>query len=335
MGLTTSPARAALLPSCQPVAPAHSVPSLLDDVRDGLLTSPRSLPPKYFYDDRGSRLFDAICDTEEYYPTRTEDDLLGHRAADIIARLQPEHLVELGSGTSRKTRRLLDACEEQGCHATYWPFDVCESMVQDSAQALMDEYDWLQVRGLVGDYHAGFEHLPGFPGRALFVFLGSTIGNLEHEYAVSFLRELRGLMGPDDALLMGADRVKDSDVLQAAYNDRDGLTAEFNRNLLRVLNREVGANFDPAAFEHRAIYNQAQSQIEMYLVAAQAQTVTVKALDASIEFVEGESILTEISRKFTPASLATLLSEAGFRIEQHYEPTDGFFSLLLAAPAAD
>jgi L-histidine N-alpha-methyltransferase len=335
MSMINAPVGERASPYCEFVPPTRAVPSLVDDVREGLLASPRSLPPKYFYDDNGSRLFDAICDTEEYYPTRTEDALLKRSARDIIASLQPEHMVELGSGTSRKTRRLLDACEEHGCHATYWPFDVCESMVQDSAEALMDEYEWLHVRGLVGDYHAGFEHFPGFDGRSLFVFLGSTIGNLEHDYAVDFLQELRSLMGADDSLLIGADRVKDSDVLHAAYNDSEGLTAEFNRNVLRVLNREVDANFEPDAFEHRAIYNREQSRIEMHLVSTCAQTVCLTALDETIEFRKGESILTEISRKFTPDSLGALLSEAGFRIERHYEPGDGFFSLVLASPVAD
>lgn len=317
---------------CEFVAPARAIPSLADDVREGLLASPRSLPPKYFYDDKGSRLFDAICDTEEYYPTRTEDALLKHSAMDIIASLQPEHVVELGSGTSRKTRHLLDACEEHGCHATYWPFDVCESMVQGAAEALMDEYDWLRVRGLVGDYHAGFEHFPGFDGRSLFVFLGSTIGNLEHADAVEFLRELRGVMGPNDSLLMGADRVKDTEVLHAAYNDSEGLTAEFNLNVLQVLNREVDADFEVEAFEHKAIFNREDSRIEMHLVSKRDQTVNLAAMDETIMFREGDSILTEISRKFTHSSLDTLLTEAGFGIEHHYEPNNGFFSLLLASP---
>lgn len=332
MSIITASVREQTSPYCEFIPPGRAVPSLADDVREGLLASPRSLPPKYFYDDKGSRLFDAICDTEEYYPTRTEDALLKRSARDIIASLQPEHVVELGSGTSRKTRRLLDACEEQGCHATYWPFDVCESMVQDSAEALMDEYHWLRVRGLVGDYHAGFEHFPGFDGRSLFVFLGSTIGNLEHEHAVEFLRELRSVMGPNDSLLMGADRVKDTDVLRAAYNDSEGLTAEFNLNVLRVLNREVDADFEVDAFEHKAIFNREDSRIEMRLVSKCDQTVSLTALDETIVFREGESILTEISRKFTPESLDALLTEAGFSIERHYEPNDGFFSLLLASP---
>lgn len=320
---------------CEFVPPARVVPSLVDDVREGLLASPRSLPPKYFYDDKGSRLFDAICDTEEYYPTRTEDALLKQSAEDIISSLLPEHVVELGSGTSRKTRRLLDACEEHDCHATYWPFDVCKSMVQDSAEALVDEYDWLSVRGLVGDYHAGFEHFPGFEGRSLFVFLGSTIGNLEHVHAVEFLQELRSVMGPNDSLLMGADRVKDSTILHAAYNDSEGLTAEFNLNVLQVLNREVDADFEIDAFEHKAIFNREDSRIEMHLVSKREQTVNLTAMDETITFHEGESILTEISRKFTPDSLDALLKEAGFSIERHYEPRDGFFSLILSSPCTD
>lgn len=332
MSMTTSSVKAQSPRFYRSVPPARTVPSLIDDVRQGLLASPRSLPPKYFYDDKGSRLFDAICDTEEYYPTRTEDALLKRSAKDIIASLQPAHVVELGSGTSRKTRRLLDACEEQGCHATYWPFDVCESMVQGTAEALMDEYAWLRVQGLVGDYHAGFEHFPGFDGCSLFVFLGGTIGNLDHEQAVAFLSELRHSMGDGDALLMGADRVKDSGVLHAAYNDSEGLTAAFNLNVLRVLNREIDADFELDAFEHKAIFNHEDSRIEMHLVSKQEQTVSLNALDETIEFDKGESILTEISRKFTPDSLDALLAEAGFRIQRHYEPDDGFFSLVLARP---
>lgn len=320
---------------CEFVRPARAIPSLVEDVREGLLNSPRSLPPKYFYDDKGSRLFDAICDTEEYYPTRIEDALLKRSAMDIIASLQPRHVIELGSGTARKTRRLLDACEEQLCHATYWPFDVCESMVQGSAEALMDEYDWLRVRGLVGDYHAGFEHFPDLDGRSLFVFLGSTIGNLEHAEAVKFLRELRGVMGAGDSLLMGADRVKDADVLYAAYNDNEGLTAEFNLNVLHVLNREVDADFEVNAFEHKAIFNREDSRIEMHLVSKCDQMVKLTAMEETIIFRRGESILTEISRKFTPASLEALLAEAGFRIDRHYEAENGFFSLLLASPQSN
>lgn len=316
--------------SCRPVRPARPVSSLEEDVRRGLLRRPRSLPPKYFYDDHGSRLFDAICDTQEYYPTRTEDALLQRHAAEVIRLVQPGHVVELGSGSSRKTRRLFDACEQLGCAAQYWPFDVCEQMLVEAAGQLAMEYDWLNINGLVGDYHGGLRHFPAIHGRSLYVFLGGTIGNFEHDEAVAFLRELRRTMHNEDRLLLGADRVKQHDVLHAAYNDSAGITGEFNLNVLRVLNRELDATFDLDNFRHEAIFNSEAQRIEMHLVAECDQRVHVQALDEVIEFSAGERILTEISRKFTPESLAALLAEAGFAIERHFEPGNGYFSLVLA-----
>lgn len=320
--------------SCSKVPPARNIPDMHEDVRLSLLEQPRSLSPKYFYDDHGSRLFDAICDTREYYPTRTEDALLAAHAAGIIAAHRPENVVELGSGAARKTRHIFDACETESCKAQYWPFDVCRGMIMDSAQQLANEYDWLTINGLVGDYHAGLKHFPRFDGRTLYVFLGGTIGNFEHEQAVQLLSELRNVMGDEDMLLIGADRVKDHAVLNAAYNDSDGITAEFNLNVLRVLNRELGADFDLDSFHHRAHFNAEQSRIEMHLVAAVNQRVQVNALDATIEFNRGESILTEISRKFTPESLEGLLTEAGLTPHEHFEPANGYFSLVLAGRQA-
>jgi L-histidine N-alpha-methyltransferase len=305
-----------------------------EDVRESLLELPRTLSPKYFYDDHGSRLFDAICDTREYYPTRTEDALLAVHAAGIIATHRPEHVVELGSGAARKTRHIFDACETESCKAQYWPFDVCRGMIMDSAQQLAGEYDWLTINGLVGDYHAGLKHFPHFEGRTLYVFLGGTIGNFEHEQAVQLLSELRGVMGDDDLLLIGADRVKDHAVLNAAYNDSDGVTAEFNLNVLRVLNRELDADFDLDSFDHHAHFNAEQSRIEMHLVATENQCVQVNALDATIEFNVGETILTEISRKFTPETLEGLLTESGLELQQHFEPENQYFSLVLAGRPA-
>ncbi|MGD8515244.1 MAG: L-histidine N(alpha)-methyltransferase [Granulosicoccaceae bacterium] len=318
--------------NCQSVAPSRPISSLEDDVRQLMLRRPRSLPPKYFYDDHGSRLFDAICDTHEYYPTRTEDALLRKHAGNIVRNVQPEHVVELGSGTSRKTRRLFDACEQHACQATYWPFDVCEEMVLESAEQLAREYGWLNINGLVGDYHGGLTHLPVIHGRSLYVFLGGTIGNFEHDDAVAFLRELRRNMDEDDRLLLGADRVKSHEVLHAAYNDSDGITGQFNLNVLRVLNRELGADFELAKFRHEAFFNSEAGQIEMYLVAECDQQINIRSLDDVLEFTSGERILTEISRKFTPESLVSLLQEADFALEQHFEPDNGYFSLVLARP---
>ena len=319
--------------NCEQVMPTRKVPSLHDDVRDGLLRKPRSLPAKYFYDDLGSQLFDRICDTHEYYPTRTEDALLQQCAGEIVRRIKPQHVVELGSGASRKTRRLFDACEAQGCHAVYWPFDVCEEMLRDASEGLVDEYDWLRINGLVGDYNAGFKHFPEFDGSSLFVFLGGTIGNFEHDRAIAFLSELRDSMRDGDMLLMGADRVKDEQVLNDAYNDADGVTADFNLNLLNILNRELDSDFDPGKFSHHAFFNTDKSQIEMHLVAREQQHVTLQAIDAEITFNKGETILTEISRKFTTDALNGLLNEAGFRFNSHFEPDDKYFSLILAEPA--
>lgn len=318
--------------NCQPVRPARKLPSLAEDVREGLLAKKKQLSPKYFYDDHGSLLFDAICDTREYYPARTEDALLKSCADDIISTFRPAHIVELGSGVARKTRRLLDACEEHECYSTYWPFDVCESIVRGSAENLIDKYEWLNVNGLVGDYHAGFDHFPELDGCTLYVFLGGTIGNFEHDKAVKFLAELRDAMAEDDILLIGADRLKDEKLLHAAYNDSDGITAAFNLNILRVLNREVDANFEIDGFRHHAFFNDKDLQIEMHLVATRQQKVRLNALDEEIEFAKGESILTEISRKFTPESLDELLTEAGFCMYRHYEPDNGYFSLILAKP---
>lgn len=320
-------------PECDAVRPSREIPDLLEDVRRGLLSNPKFLPPKYFYDDRGSRLFDAICDTEEYYPTRTEDALLQRHADDIIALARPNHLVELGSGTSRKTRRLFDACEQLNCQAVYWPFDVCKEMILDVANELQQEYDWLEVNGLVGDYQGGFDNFPSIDGATLYAFLGSTIGNFEHQEAVSMLEELTGCMSNEDYLLLGADRVKDIDVLQAAYNDKQGTTAEFNLNVLRVLNKELHANFDLASFDHSAFYNTDDARIEMHLVSSREQQVTLGALKETIDFSDQESILTEISRKFTPQTLNQLLGDAGLELVEHFQPENEYFSLLLARVA--
>lgn len=318
---------------CRVVPSARPVAGLAEDARRGLLHRPRSLPSKYFYDERGSRLFDAICRTPEYYPTRTEGVLLARHAAAIIAQARPEHILELGSGASRKTRHLLAACEGGRRTPTYWPFDVCEEMLLAAGAELSGRYDWLTIHPLLGDYCGGLRHLPAPDGRRLFVFLGGTIGNFERAEAVALLRELHAIMAPGDRLLLGADRVKDPAVLRAAYNDAQGVTAEFNRNLLHVLNRRLGADFVVEAFRHEAVYREDRERIEMYLVSTRPQTVRLRALGECIGLAEGERILTEISCKFTPDSLESLLGAARMRVDAHYAPPDGYFSLVLARPA--
>ena len=317
---------------CRPVRPTKSIPSLTEDVANGLFAARKQLPAKYFYDDRGSALFDQICDEPEYYPTRTEDALLERSARDIIARVEPSQIIEFGSGMSRKIRHLFNACSILECYPTYVPFDVCDDVMIKSGEKLSESYAWLDVAPLSGDYTAGLGNLPISGGRNLLMFLGGTIGNFTEDQGISFLREMRNLMGDTDQLLLGADRVKDPEVLHAAYNDVAGVTAEFNLNLLDVLNRELGANFCRPNFEHYAFYNPDENQIEMYLVCMCDQEVWFAELERSLVFKEGDAIRTEISRKFTRETLETMLSRAGFEVQSHYEASSQPFSLVLARP---
>lgn len=317
---------------CWQVQPAWPVSDLRADLAQGFEQSPRMLPPKYFYDDYGSQLFERICETPEYYPTRAEAALLAAHATDIIDEVAPAHLIELGSGSSRKTRHLLRAAEALDMMPTYWPFDVCREMLERSGHQLAEEFPRLQVRALVGDYLGGLAHLPQAAGRQLFVFLGGTIGNFSEQEADRFLRDLRARLRPGDYLLLGADRAKDVAMLEAAYDDAAGVTAAFNLNVLNVVNRELQADFDLAGFRHRAVFNRAEARIEMYLLAQRRQRVTVQALQRCYEFEPDEAILTEISRKFTPESLSAMLGRAGFAIERHLEGGERLFSLVLAKP---
>jgi len=319
--------------SCRTVGADKSINSLIEDAFAGLLKEPRSLPPKYFYDARGSIIFDRICDTPEYYLTRTEDALLAKFAEAVIRSTRPRYIVELGSGTARKTRHLLAACASQESSVVYAPLDVCREMLLESGETLVRDYHWLHVTALVGDYHSDLCRLPPMSGERLFIFLGSTIGNLTESDALAFLHELHAQMKPSDRLLLGVDRVKDAAILHSAYNDSMGLTAEFNRNLLRVLNRELSADFELDAYYHHACYNPKAQQIEMYLIAKAPQRVTIAAFDRSFEMHEGDAIQTEISRKFTYRAIDRLLRMGGFQTEQHFEADDDYFSLILARPS--
>lgn len=302
------------------------------EVYAGLTAQLKTLPPKFFYDARGSHLFERICATPEYYPSRTEEALLAEYACEVVAHTAPEVIVELGSGSSRKTRHFFDACEAHGRYARYMPLDVCAEMLVHAAQHLMRRYDWLEIDALVGDYNQGLEHLPQDEGPRLFVFLGGTIGNFTEPEAIIFLRDVRNIMRPQDTLLLGADRVKDAAVLHAAYNDSEGFTAEFNRNVLRVVNRALNADFDVNRFSHLAFWNRDESQIEMHLRANGTQRIHLGAIGKYICFDDGETIRTEISRKFTPTGLGGLLTAAGLRAIQHYQPENGYYSLVLATP---
>ena len=315
---------------CVAVAPAWHVPDLVEDARAGLLEPPRSLPPKYFYDAHGAALFDRICATPEYYPTRTEDALLRQYGDEIIALTRPDFLIELGSGNSKKTANLFDACERQGHTCVYAPFDICEPVLVEAAAKLQAAYPWLNVRPLLGDYHAGLANMPHYPGARLFMFLGGTIGNFTPPEVRAFIGDIRRRMQPGDFLLLGADRIKDNDVLHAAYNDAQGITAEFNLNVLQVLNRELEADFRADNFAHLAVYNNELHRIEMYLVSGLPQEITLGRLDLRIRLERGGQILTELSYKFDHDELETLLEEFGLGVIRHFEPDNRYFSLVLA-----
>ncbi len=313
--------------------PGASRPSsLARDARVGFARTQKELPPKYFYDARGSALFERICATPEYYPTRTESRLLAAAAPALLADLRPDTLVELGSGSSEKTCHFFSACEASGHRLRYQPLDVCAEALECAAERLSVRFPWLAVEALCGDYSLDLAALPKTPGRRLFLFLGGTLGNLTQAEAQAFLARLRAVMRPDEALLLGFDRVKDISVLNAAYNDAEGVTAAFNLNLLRVLNARLGAQFDTRDFAHGAWFNPDESQIEMHLIAQRAHAVAIPGIERRVAFCAGESIRTEISRKFTPETMQALLAASGFACERHIEPENGYFSLALARP---
>lgn len=307
------------------------VSSLHDDVLQGLFSDRKTLPSKYFYDERGMRIFDQICRLDEYYLTRIENQMLQEKAADIVTTVWPENIIELGSGSSDKVCFFLDACGRQNIRCKYWPLDVCSEALAVMADTLAEEYPWLHINTLVGDYSLGLDaiNLPKNE-RNLALFMGSTIGNLTHSQAVSFLHRVRMLVGSEGRLLVGMDRVKDTKTLIAAYNDSAGLTAQFNMNILEVINCRMGANFAVDKFEHRALYNRSQNQIEMHLVSKEEQIVYFEDLDKHLALKRDESIRTEISRKFSDNEIESLLTESGFTFEEHYVSDNDYFSLVLA-----
>jgi L-histidine N-alpha-methyltransferase len=309
--------------------------SLADDVLDGLTRPFKELPPKHLYDARGSELFEAICELPEYYPTRTERAILAAEADAIVAATGAAELVELGSGTAAKTRVLLDAMEAAGTLRRYVPFDVSEQVVRDCAAALAEEYPELELHGIVGDFERHLSEIPrSAPGQPRIVaFLGGTIGNFTPGSRRRFLRRLGALLGPGDHLLMGTDLVKDIDVVEAAYDDSAGVTAEFNRNMLRVLNRELDADFPLALFDHVAFFDPEREWIEMRLRARRACRVRIAALDLEVSFRRGEELRTEISAKFTRARLEADYAAAGMALARWYTDPQELFALTLAQRA--
>jgi L-histidine Nalpha-methyltransferase len=313
------------------LTPADLREALERDVRKGLRRDEgKSLPPVYFYDDRGSELFDEITRLPEYYLFRAERRLLESYAGDIADRSNAQALVELGAGTCEKSRILLDALSKAGTLETYIPLDVSERTLLDAAAALTEDYPDLSVHAVVGDFCKDLDHIPA-EGRRLVAFLGSTIGNFRCEQRERFLFDLDCVMAHGDTLLLGTDLVKDRARLHAAYDDAAGVTADFNRNVLRVLNRELDADFDPELFEHVALFNEEESHIEMRLRSTEEQTVSIPQLDMSVHFSAGEEMLTETSAKFTREQVSEELFAAGLMVDEMWEDPEGFL-LTLASP---
>ncbi|WP_240779534.1 L-histidine N(alpha)-methyltransferase [Nonomuraea zeae] len=305
--------------------------ALEHDVRTGLSASPKWLPPKWFYDEAGSELFSRITRLPEYYPTRRELAILRSRAADLAAASGADTLVELGSGTSEKTELLLEAMDEAGRLRAYTPVDVDAVTLVAAARRLAGRFPELTVQAVCADFERHLALLPR-TGRRMVAFLGGTIGNLEPAARAVFLKELRATLRPGDTFLLGADLVKDTGRLVAAYDDSAGVTAAFNRNVLRVINRDLAADFDPEAFEHVALYDERQEWIEMRLRATRDMRVRVGALGLDVSFEEGEEMRTEISAKFRPEGLREELAAAGFGVRRRFTDPEGDFTLVLAAP---
>ncbi len=313
---------------------ADTALNMAADVRAGLLAEPKELAPKYFYDERGSQLFERITELEEYYPTRAERSILAGRSAEIIAAAgAPRTLVELGSGSASKTRHLLSAMRDAGCLRTYVPVDISEEITHETAELLVGEYPGLAVRGLVCDFEHHLERIPDGEGSRLVAFLGGTIGNLYPADRRDFLSRLAALMGPGDRLLLGTDLVKDSARLEAAYDDSEGVTAEFNKNVLEVLNRELGGDFDLDGFEHVARFDAGEARMDIRLRSLAEQTVRLDGLDLTVSFAPGEEMRTEISSKFTRERLEAVYEEAGMTMDGWFTDQPGDYALSLARPS--
>lgn len=312
---------------------ADDADSLADDVLDGLTRPFKELAPKYFYDAHGSELFERICEQPEYYPTRVERSILHERASGIVAATGAADLVELGAGYATKTRVLLDAMQAAGTLARYVPFDVSASTVTACADQLALEYPGLRVHGIVGDFEEQLFAVPPAQAPRLIAFLGGTIGNFAPGSRRRFLRRLADKLGDADHLLLGTDLVKEPATLEAAYNDRAGVTAQFNRNLLNVINDRLDADFDPALFEHVAFYDREKEWIEMRLRAVQRCTISIPKIDLTVEFAPREELRTEISAKFSYDRLQRDLTAAGLELVDLLTDRDGMFALSLSRRA--
>ena len=308
------------------------------DVVDGLQQQQKSLPARYFYDAKGSQLFEAICELPEYYPTRTEASILEQHAAEIISQTKAVELVELGSGSSTKTRYLFNAYCDLNTPLYYVPVDVSGSILQESAKDLLTEYPQLKIQGKVATYSQALQQLSNsFLGKRMIIFLGSSIGNFNNIECDRFIKQVTSALNPGDYFLLGIDLYaeryplgqKPVEILEAAYNDAQNVTAAFNLNMLQHLNNRFAGNFNLSNFKHQAIYNRDEHQIEMYLISQQQQTVTLSSLDLTIKLKKEERILTEISRKFDLVKMEKYLSDRNLNLIQTYTDNKQWFGLLL------
>jgi len=312
------------------------MPTFAEDVRRGLTSSPKFLFPKYFYDELGSRLFEAITALPEYYPTRAEAEILRLHAGEIVAALGgPVWTLELGSGDGQKTRLVIEALLARQGMLEYVPVDISESAVETSSRLLLFSYPDLRITAYVGEYHAALRQIRRervAPGRTLVLFLGSTIGNLDPEERIALVRDIRHLLNPGEGFLLGTDLKKSESILLPAYDDPLGVTAAFNLNLLARINRELGGQFDLSGFRHRVRYNQDEGRIEMHLESRRAQTVAVRASEIEVSFEPGETTHTESSYKFDLDQVRALAAETGFALRRTWtDSEERFASNLLVA----
>ncbi len=305
-----------------------------ESVREGLTTHPKSLPCRYLYDAEGSRLFDAICELPEYYPTRTEAGILRSYVGELVDRCAPESVVvELGSGSSIKTEILLEEFLRRRGSLEYEPIDVSRSALEDSGRRLMDRFSGLWVRAIVAEYLPGLQEVVPKQTK-LVTWLGSSVGNFDRPGAISFLKQVRAVMSDADRFLLGVDRRKDKRVLEAAYDDAQGVTAAFNKNLLARINRELGGNFRLEDFSHRARYLEDDGRVCLHLISETKQSVTIESLGLELLFEEGEAIHTEDSYKYSPDEIIALASAAGFEVERDWTDEQQWFSVCLLKPAS-
>ncbi|WP_019509403.1 L-histidine N(alpha)-methyltransferase [Pleurocapsa sp. PCC 7319] len=300
------------------------------EVINGLQRIPKTLPARYFYDSKGSQLFEQICQLPEYYPTRTEAGILEQYAVEIVNQTKAEELIELGSGSSSKTRILLDAYQRLNRILYYTPVDVSDSILKASAYNLLADYENLKIDGKVATYSQALQQLQNsFLGTRMIIFLGSSIGNFDNSECDRLIEQVTAALNPGDYFLLGIDLQKPLEILNAAYNDAQGVTAAFNLNMLQHLNHRFQGNFDLSLFKHQAIYNQIDNQIEMYLISQQTQSVTLEKLNLTIDLAEGEAILTEISRKFNLEQMGSYLGDRHLKLIQSYTDPQQWFGLLL------